>query len=72
LVHIGVARAADDRLRLDAPAPNLRRVNFIERQRDQCDSAAVTDARTEQRPGSLPTPLLPAVATLPADARDRR
>jgi hypothetical protein len=49
LIHIGVAPGSpSDRFRLDAPAASLRRVNFIERQRDQCESGVVTDARSEQ------------------------
>ena len=60
------AGAANDRIGL-VPAAGQRRVNSIERQRDPCESAAVTDARTKQRPGPVAHPSLPAVATLRAD-----
>jgi hypothetical protein len=46
---------ADERFGLDVSTPKRRRVNLIERQRDRCESEAVTDACTDQRPGWSPT-----------------
>jgi hypothetical protein len=43
--------------------------SLIERQRDQGESEAVTDARTDQRPGWSPTPFIAAVGTLCAPPR---
>jgi hypothetical protein len=54
LVHTGKPWARRRSLCLDRPAPNRPRVSLIERQRDQCESEAVTDARTDRRPGSSP------------------
>jgi hypothetical protein len=42
------------------PAQHPHRVNLIERQRDQSESAAVTSARAQQRPGPICSSMAPA------------
>jgi hypothetical protein len=54
-----------------APVTHLRRVNLIERQRDQRESEAVFCARAPQRPVPAPSSLLP-FATHPAAATRTR